>query len=328
MRVGKILLVGAIAGSAACGRAWAVTDDFIVDGLLSESGQWPWQVRLLRTMDDELGFCGGSLIAPQWVLTAAHCLVGRSSLAVGYGAVNLKDLERIDVEAIHLHPSYGLPAVPVDATMEEKARSADAVATHPRAAQSLVTTTSRMAPTSDIGLIKLAEPLHGMPILRIADTGTDTKLNKPGVDATVIGWGATYDFKYEKALNALYEKLDSEAVAGFFDSPKLKYALELRHADIKVVTHSACREDYRTVASSASHFVIDDTEICAGIPGKVRDSCYGDSGGPLIVRDETGEAIQIGVVSWGYQCGHPGFPGVYARIASFHDWLRETIDSN
>lgn len=37
-------------------------------------GSWPWQVGLYAGDDDSRFFCGGSLIRPDWVLTAAHCI--------------------------------------------------------------------------------------------------------------------------------------------------------------------------------------------------------------------------------------------------------------
>jgi trypsin len=48
--------------------------EMIVAGSEAPEGKYPYQVRLYSSMEDEVGFCGGSIIAPQWVLTAGHCM--------------------------------------------------------------------------------------------------------------------------------------------------------------------------------------------------------------------------------------------------------------
>ncbi|XP_073491191.1 serine protease 33-like, partial [Aquarana catesbeiana] len=60
------------AADSVCGSP--LVSSRIVGGTDSLDGEWPWQVAL---MDNEAGaeyICGGSLISPEWVMTAAHCI--------------------------------------------------------------------------------------------------------------------------------------------------------------------------------------------------------------------------------------------------------------
>src|SRR5262245_32328217 len=83
--VARLLLLAGLILSMQ-GRALAETDtDMIVGGTLAADGKYPWQVRIYSDMNDEVGFCGGSIINDRWVLTAAHCVLDANDVVVGYG---------------------------------------------------------------------------------------------------------------------------------------------------------------------------------------------------------------------------------------------------
>lgn len=69
-----------------------------------------------------------------------------------------------------------------------------------------------------------------------------------------------------------------------------------------------------------------DKKFCAGEEGK--DSCRGDSGGPLMIEDEYRDKdrmIQFGIVSFGpQQCGST-IPGVYTDVRKYIKWILDNI---
>jgi len=69
--------------------------------------------------------------------------------------------------------------------------------------------------------------------------------------------------------------------------------------------------------------------ICAGYMLGGKDSCGGDSGGPLITYEDNQEVL-VGIVSWGRGCAEATHPGVYTDIRNYYSWieyyLSESID--
>ncbi len=64
-------------------------------------------------------------------------------------------------------------------------------------------------------------------------------------------------------------------------------------------------------------------QICAGSPGRNKDSCGGDSGGPLFPLTSRGAECVYGVVSYGDSNCLAG--GIYTRVSAFRDWIESQM---
>ena len=93
--------------------------------------------------------------------------------------------------------------------------------------------------------------------------------------------------------------------------------LHLREVEVDVVSNEECNEKYG--GDQIKHDM-----LCASREGK--DSCQGDSGGPLIVKGSNFTCnVLVGVVSWGYGCADPNYPGVYAHVSENILWIKNEM---
>jgi len=83
----------------------------VIAGTTPPRGSWPWQILLIYRGRPN---CGGTLITPEWVITAAHCVYGRertpSNFQVRVGEHNRTVVEGSEVDVtvrkIMRHPDY------------------------------------------------------------------------------------------------------------------------------------------------------------------------------------------------------------------------------
>mgnify|MGYP000211949984 CR=1 FL=1 len=137
----------------------------------------------------------------------------------------------------------------------------------------------------DIALLRLAAPISNES-LDIASSDLPT-----GTDLTVMGWGSTDLEDYSESLQSVI---------------------------VEVVSQSTCEHQYTVEIDGSLVELISDNMMCAADTNK--DSCSGDSGGPLMIQSE-GQYFQVGIVSWGFGCADEDFSGVYIRVDRFLDWI-------
>jgi secreted trypsin-like serine protease len=289
--VAQLLLLAGFLGGLN-GQAFGETDtEMIVGGKEAKEGEHPWQVRLYASTDDQIGFCGGSIIDEQWILTAAHCVLNSEAVVVGYGNIDRTMTTKIPSEKIIVHPAY---------VAGEKA---------------------------DVALIKLQQPIPNAAKIGYADAAQEQALMPAGAKVTVTGWGAKWDFPaFQNAVQVMAGR-SAVSERKLLSDEELQAPRKLHKVEVDVIDQAECKAVYESL--QVPDFSIGDTEICATSPEGGKDSCFGDSGGPLIVAADNDRGYtQVGIVSWGPQCGNPLYPGVYTRVSSFSDWIKQNMSGN
>merc|ERR1719264_2085301 len=284
------------AGSCRCGVKGSQR---IVGGEVANVGEWPWiVVHSSGTRDNPVtdgsnqGGCGGTLVAENWVITAAHCfydnsgnqvtfadtmsvVIGEHTLATENNFLSDNDVNdskrmNLEIETMIIHESY-----------------------NPSTTQ------------HDIALLKLKEKLDlntYMPAC-LPDAGKDWA----GSTGWVYGWGDTKSAT--ESSNTLRET-----------SQLILTNAACEQGQGMIDTNGDGVETQVSMAGTISADM-----LCAEAAGK--DSCQGDSGGPFTV-DVEGQHHLVGVVSWGFGCAKAGLPGVYSSVSAQREWVDQKINAN
>ncbi|GMF38804.1 unnamed protein product [Phytophthora fragariaefolia] len=223
-------------------------EDRIFGGSETEASKFPYIVSLRQNNPSGSTYCGGTLIASQYVVTAAHCVKTDratiyASIASAYGS-GARDGMQVKVVKGYRHPMY-----------------------------------NKSAHLYDVGVLKLEKTVTAKTIGLAAADGSD---NKVGSVATVRGWGLTENGSQ---------------------------SLMMEEVNVNIISNAECNKGYRRRITEGM--------LCAG-DGNGKDTCNGDSGGPLIANN-----VLVGIVSWGGKCGANA--GVYTRVSYVRDYIKNII---
>jgi secreted trypsin-like serine protease len=150
----------------------------------------------------------------------------------------------------------------------------------------------------DIAIVQLENKIPNLgrnDKAKILTRADEAQLAPNGMTTFVTGWGST----------------------GVGDG----YPTSLRDVSVPIVGRGICNgpESYDGFITARM--------LCAGLRQGGKDSCSGDSGGPLLVKNGAGRFVmQAGITSWGEGCALPDFYGVYSRVAAMEPWITAIID--
>ncbi|KAL7505121.1 hypothetical protein ACHAXN_003769 [Cyclotella atomus] len=275
----------------------------IIGGSTASFNRYPYTVAL--TTSGSNFFCGGTLIASDAVLTAAHCLRGAD--VVYRVAVNRADLTSKDGEVILVakeirHPSY-----------------------------------SWTTDQNDIALLVLDQPVSVVSEEDIVRINSDASFPSAGEVARTMGWGDTDPDATELSVSYSLLEVDLPVISneecsaakgtdnGYTDSYE-SYIFDSMLCTFEPGS-DACQGDSGTYIMFANLHP-SGSMIISNFLYPQNKYNQQRKGGPLIIPgSKAAEDVLVGVTSWGIGCATKVFPGVFSRVSYAYDWIAETVCS-
>ncbi|KAH8320243.1 hypothetical protein KR067_010731 [Drosophila pandora] len=107
----------------------------------------------------------------------------------------------------------------------------------------------------------------------------------------------------------------SLATASGWGNNEFILSTQLKYFDVSIISNDEC-----SVRLPQPYKIYPSSYICIGPSNN--SPCRGDSGGPLIVKNDQ-DSVLVGITSYGVADCALGKPTVYTRVSSYLDWIRK-----
>lgn len=291
-----------IPGSASCNpRPLEEYAHKTVGGAPTTADLWPGFVAIGAEAPDRSSaeyFCGGVLVDPRTVITAAHCL---NDVAQDPASKSWRSKRATSTEW-----SLIVLANRDDLASDEASAVAMVVDGEVYAEGDRRYTRDNLnSQFNDIAYLRLDRDMPG-PYARLSGS----LMTDPDVEGHLL-WAAGFG------------KTDQAAGMTAFQSRR---GPNMTSAPAQKLSDVILQFKPRNLCARGNGATISDTmHICAGWDEGGHDTCQGDSGGPLVALDKQGCPVVVGLTSFGKDCGAPSAYGVYTRVSQYRDWIASKL---